>query len=161
MDWDLATPLESKKLIEAYERVRGYTFPQSFKDCVELNNGGRPKLTEFDTDETEGRIFDCLYSFNAREEHGTTVWENVNTYETFARDAIIDKDIDWLSDVAYIYQNFVCFADTPFGDEIAFYKPDDRIVLIDHETLEIEKIADSFEEFIDSLYEEDDDDDFE
>ncbi len=161
MDWDLATPLESKKLIEAYERLRRYTFPQSFKDCVELNNGGCPMLTEFDTDETEGRMFGFLYSFNACEKQGITVWDNVNAYEIRVQDAMADEDIDCLNDIAYIYQNFVCFADTSFGDEIAFYKRDDSVVFIDHETLEIEKIADSFEEFIDSLYEEDDDDDFE
>ena len=43
------------------------------------------------------------------------------------------------------------FAGDPFGNLICFDKTNDHIVFIDHETLSIEPVADSFSEFIAGL----------
>ena len=49
--------------------------------------------------------------------------------------------------------NYVVFANEPFGNIICFDKTNDHIVFIDHETLSIEYVADSFSEFIAGLKE--------
>ena len=43
-----------------------------------------------------------------------------------------------------------------FGDHICFDTTNNHIVFIDHETLETEELADTFSEFINSLYEYED-----
>ncbi len=51
-----------------------------------------------------------------------------------------------------IMDNYVIFAEDSGGNQIAFNKTDDSVVYIDHENLEVEHIADSFDEFLDCLY---------
>lgn len=47
--------------------------------------------------------------------------------------------------------NYIVFACDPFGNIICFDKTNDHIVFIDHETLSMEPVADSFSKFIASL----------
>lgn len=156
MKWEDVEPLESKKLIDEFEKLCDYTFPKSFRKCVKRNNGGTPEKDTFDTETTEERMIGFLLSFN-KDDSVPNMWDVVETYQTNI--ALAEKDGAW--DEAEEYRNilnkYVIFADTPFGDDIAFDRTDDSIVYIDHETFEVEKIADSFDEFLDCLYDEDDD----
>lgn len=47
--------------------------------------------------------------------------------------------------------NYIAFAKNQFGNLICFDKANDKIVFIDHETLNLENVSDGFTEFIDSL----------
>ena len=44
--------------------------------------------------------------------------------------------------------NYIIFACDPFGNQICFDKNDDSIVFLEHETMSVEKIADSFSDLI-------------
>ena len=131
-------------VIERFEKKIGYSYPDIFKTIAKQFDGGTPKLTEFDTKETEGCVFNNLLSFDINKK--TSVW-------TLVKDCSSDgccwniEGFDW---------RFVPFARDPFGNFICFDRTNDHIVFWDHETGEVEEVADSFGEFIDSLYESDD-----
>lgn len=144
MEWVLGFNLESADLISEFEREVGYSFCDSFKKTVMSHNGSNVVPDCFDTDETEGHVFNVLLSFN--KEDICSIWRTARYWDDGGigmRDA------------------YVVFADSPFGDFIAFDKRNDSVVFIDHETLHVEKIADDFDGFLNCLYEDPDDDDFE
>jgi len=126
--WKYTKPLGSKTLIEDFERENNITFPDDLKDCLVKNNGGRPSKCIFDTEREKEKVFNSLLSFNK-------------------------------SDIETIYMAFpipeagkklVPFATDPSGDFICVQ--DNAIVLYSHETGAVEKIADSFTEFLSKLY---------
>ena len=150
LEWDFIKPLESENLIDEFEQLRRYKFPVSFRECVIKNNAGYPSKDVFDTAATEERCISYLLSFNKRGD--ATIWDSVEAYESNINVAKQYGDLDEANALKYIFNRYVVFADTPFGDDIAFDKTDDSVVYIDHETLEVEKIADSFDEFLNCLY---------
>lgn len=152
MKWEEIRPLESEDLIDEYEQLRGYKFPLSFRECVIKNNGGYPEFDGFDTETTEERMLGFFLSFNKNEESSSTVWFSVEAYESNINVAKQLGDLEEATALEEIFNRYVVFADTPFGDDIAFDKTNDSVVYIDHETLEIEHIANSFDEFLDCLY---------
>ncbi len=156
MKWNQVETLESESLIDEFEQLCGYKFPTSFRECVIKNNGGTPEYNVFDTEIEVERMFNFLFSFNKKEK-GLTIWDALEACEIHLADAIMNEDDEWIADCKTILERYVLFADTPFGDDIAFDRTDGSVVYISHETSEIEKIADSFEEFLDCLYTYDDD----
>ena len=152
LEWDFIKPLESENLIDEFEQLRGYKFPVSFRECVIKNNAGYPSKDVFDTETAEKRVVNCLLSFNKVKNSASTVWFSVEAYEYKIDSAKQYDDIDEANALKYIFNRYVVFADTPFGDDIAFDKTNDSVVYINHETLEVEKIADSFDEFLNCLY---------
>ena len=160
MKWETEQPLKSEALIDEFEKLRDYTFPKSFREWVLLYNGGAPEDGDvFDTEETEERVFGFLCSFN-KEDEGLTVWDVVEAYEENMSVAREYEDFEDLEAYEKLFNRYVVFADTPFGDDIAFDKTDDSVVFIDHETFMVEKIADSFDEFVACLYESEPDDEY-
>ena len=140
MEWILGRKLKSVELIDEFERLIGYSFCDSFKEAVMLHNAAYTDPDTFDTVETKGRVFRALFSFN-KEDRGS-IW----------------KMCGWDDDDTGMEDRYVEFADSPFGDSIAFDRQDDSVVFIDHETLHVEKIADDFDGFLNCLYVDTDDD---
>ena len=150
MKWYYVKQLQSKKLIDEFENLREYKFPNSFKECVILNNGGHPEFEAFDTEKTEERCISYFLSFN--KDDNSTVWKSVEAYKSNIEVAEQGEDYNEATALTNLFNRYVIFAYTPFGDDIAFDKTDDSVVFIDHETLNVEKITNSFEEFLNCLY---------
>lgn len=135
--WDY-NKLESDSLIGEFESLVKYVFPDDFKDFVRQYNWARPKKDEFDTKVTKGRDIMAISSFN--KDDGETIW---NSYEW-------DEECEGFEGFTGRY---IPFAFSNCGDDICFDASNNHIVYIDHETAEIEEVADTFTEFINSLYE--------
>ena len=131
MGWKYVKQLSSEESIEAFERLVNYAFPKNFKDCVKQYNGARPKYRVFDTDKKTGRELKSLLSFNREDKE--TVWDIYEWSKTEHQGKYIPFAID-------NFGNLICFDRTG------------KIVFINHETLELEVVASSFEEFIGGLY---------
>ncbi len=155
LKWECIKPLESESLISEFEELVRYKFVDSYIQCVVQNNGGYPNKDVFNTEKTEERCIGYFLSFNKNDKN--TVWNSIDVYESNIEVAKQYGMPGELERLQYIFERYVVFADTPFGDDIAFDKTDDSVVFIDHETLEIEKIANSFDEFLNCLYEFEDD----
>lgn len=156
MKWDMVEPLESESLIDEFEELCGYKFPASFRECIIKNNGGKPEFDVFDTVVEEGRAFHFLFSFN-KTGQGYPIGKAVEAWKIHLDDAIYSGDPEEIAVCETILNRYISFADTPCGDYIAIDKVNDSIVLICHETYETEHIADSFDEFLDCLYPDEDD----
>lgn len=147
MNWKFVIPLQSENLIIEYEKKIGYVFPEDFKACVKLNNHGYPEKEVFYSwrgKRKRERVFNLLLSFN--KEDRVSIWER-NDWRGRSR--------DWFEYSNGEIENYVVFADDPFGNPICYDKRTDEIVWIDHEeadfSIAVEKIADSFTELINSL----------
>ena len=150
MEWYFVKPLESVELIDEFEEFVGYKFPVSFRNCVIKNNGGSPEPNVFDTESSEEIGLEHLLSFNKKDD--CNIWDMVELYSQNIEILRKNEDYDFLDAYINIAENYIIFADAAFGNLIAFYRADDSVVFIDHETQETEKIADSFDEFINGLY---------
>lgn len=139
MEWDFVKPIKSADLIGEFEKLSGYRFCDSFRKCVLENNEGTPVKYVFDTKETKERVFNYLLSFNREDE--VNIWSYLDFWDEPAK---------------HLAERYIVFACDPFGNDICFDKTNDKVVFIDHETLTVEEVADSFDEFINSLYEDED-----
>lgn len=158
MEWNDIEVLESESLIDEFEELRRYKFPASFRECVIKNNGGTPEYCIFDTEDEAERVFSSLFTFNKNTKK-FSVWDALEACEIHLSDAKRNGDVEWIAHCENVLARYVIFAGTPFGDDIAFDKTDDSVVYICHDDIAVfEKIADSFEEFLDCLYADEDDD---
>ena len=143
MKWDFIEKLEDEKLIEEFEQFVGYTLPEDYKACVKLYNGGAPEWDSFDVKNEDIGTTDLGYLHSFNKDSGNSIW----------------KLYDW-DEECEEYKDFIGryieFTSTSFGDHICFDTTNNHIVFIDHETLETEELADTFSEFINSLYEYED-----
>lgn len=131
MDWKYVKPLSNEENITVFERMTAFSLPESFKECVRRYNGARPKCRAFDTDKQTWRELKSFLSFNREDKE--TLWK---MYEACS---------------AAYEGRYIPFAIDHFGNLICFAR-NRQIVFLDHETLNIEKIAPSFDEFMFSLY---------
>lgn len=141
MEWRFVHNLQSEDLITDYEKTVKYCFPDDFKNCIKIYNGAYPILkvfTSFKGKRKRKRVFNHLFSFN--KEDVSKIWSYNDWNGGFH---------DWNEDGKM--ENYVAFAGDPFGNLICFDKTNDKIVFIDHETLDIESVADSFTELVNSL----------
>lgn len=132
-DWKYAKPLHTSGKIHEFEKLVRYTFPEDFVKCVLHNNGGRPRKRAFKTDKDRERELKTFLSFN--EEDRETVW----------------KIFEWSK--KELSNKYIPFAIDHFDNLICFNAENDSVVFFEHENQSIEKIADDFNEFLDSLYE--------
>ena len=141
MEWLYISPLKSSDAIFEYESLVNYSFPDDFKECVNVNNGAYPKFEVFISTfgkRRRKRVFNNLFSFN--KDDPSTIWK-YNDWNGRSRDWNMNGEMT----------NYIAFAKDPFGNLICFDKTDDKIVFVDHETLNVEFVAKSFTEFIESL----------
>lgn len=143
MEWLFIRPLKSDELIAEYEGKVDYHFPEDFKECVRQNNGANPGPEVFISwhgKRKRKRVLNNLFSFN--KEDKSTIWH----YNDWRGDMS-----DWYKFSNGEVENYIAFACDPFGDLICFDKRNDSVVWIDHETMNVEFVAKSFTEFIESL----------
>lgn len=141
MKWEFVKPLESDKLIEEYEAQIGYVFPEDFNECVKQYNGAYPEREIFRSKNgkrVRKRVFNNLCSF--KKEDPLNIWK-YNNWNGWMRDWNQNGEME----------KYIAFAKDPFGNLICFDKTNDMIVFVDHETLNIEFVANSFTELIESL----------
>jgi hypothetical protein len=115
--------------------------PEDFKECVKHNNGANPELEIFRTKNGKRirkRVFNNLCSFN--KENSGNIWR-LNDWNGWMSDWNRNGEME----------NYISFAKDPFGNLICFDKTNNSVVWVDHETLNIEFVANSFTEFIASL----------
>lgn len=119
--WRYMKPLEDDTLIKEYEEFKNYKFSELFIKYAKEFNGGRPNKELFDTDKTRGRVIKKLLSFRPN-----------------------DKENVWNcpSDIG------IPFAMDHYGNYIAFEKDSEKVIFVDHETDQIEFVANNFKEFI-------------
>ncbi len=128
------------------EGVVGIVLPDSYKEIVKSYDNGRPRPRCFDLKNREGVVFNSLLSFS--------IPGGDNIFEVYNRTK---------SDIG---KRVLPFADDPFGNLICFdYRETDNnppIVFWDHEAdsdageESLKFVANSFDEFLDMLYEPDD-----
>jgi hypothetical protein len=131
LTWDFAEPLEDDSLLDEFENEYRVSFSTDLKRFLKENNGGIPSKGKFDTDKSKGRVFNALYSFNKE-----------NAGNIFAMFPLIRRDNDTM----------LPFAGDVFGNSICLDK-NGKIILLLHETGEIEFIANSIGELLKKLYE--------
>ena len=143
MEWLFEVEIQNANIFDELEIRTNYKYPDDFKSVALKFNGATPKCNTFDTKETEGRVFNYLISLNKnKEEMEEIIWDYFGDSASWVFDGL-----DW---------RYIPFADDPFGDLICFDRTNDHIVFWNHETNEVEEAADSFIEFVDSLYEDED-----
>lgn len=144
MKWNFDKPLENAALIDEYEQKIGYRFPEAFRRCVMEHDGGFPEEDAFDTEVAKEEDLNNFCSF--RKDALDTIWD-CNMADSY--------DECWEG----IMEDYVEFARTSFGDLICFDRRDNTVVLVRHETLDVERTGKEFAAFMDSLYIPEDDDD--
>lgn len=132
MNWKYVKPLKSKKLIKNFESKFNYKFPNSFISIVNKYNGGRPEKALFDTYMFNQRAIKSLLSFNEGDKE--TMW----------------KISEW--NKSELNNEYISFAIDNFGNLICFSIEDNSVVFLELESLNVEKIADDFDTFINNLY---------
>ncbi len=138
MEWRYVKEIKSENLIKEFEQVVGYVLPDDFKESIHFINGGRPEFAFFDTELCEERDILQICSFN-KDDPGS-IWDS---YEW-------DEECEEFEGFTGRY---IPFAYSGCGDDICFDSSNNHIVYIDHEEAEVEEVADTFTEFINSLYE--------
>lgn len=137
VNWVLTKPLKNLDLVNEFENKYQIKFPESYKSIVKENNFGRPRPNIFDTEKSEERIAKCLLSFEL--EHKENIWDMYFMLKKQLPSDVIPFMVDQ-------FGNFICFYFDVLLEEA-------NIVFWNVETMKIEKIAETFEEFIKKLYE--------
>jgi len=134
MKWILGKNNINEAMFEEVENELLVKFPNEYKKIVLENNGGSPEFNIFNTKQTDGRVAEYLLSFDLK--------EKMNILETYKglKDRLPLKIIPIISDP---FGNYVC---------IDFSQASLGIVFWEHESNKIEKVTDSFIDFINSLY---------
>lgn len=132
--WKYDEPLSSDALLNEFEDKTDYKLPESFRELVINHNGAIPSMKIFNTEDQNGHVFGYMLSFNKEDTKNLNIWETNKT---------IPKDVD---------SKYVAFAMDAFGNWICFNCEDNSIVFVDHDSHEVEQIANSFDEFVNSLY---------
>ena len=145
MEWWVFEAVDADRIaVEQFEKVCDFCYPDSFKKIVKQYDGGSPEYMEFDTKEQEGRVFNNLLSFDA--DITSSMWYFAEKHSDGSIEWVIDG-LDW---------RYIPFARDPFGNYICFDRTNNHVVFWDHEIAEVEEVADTFTEFINSLYESED-----
>ena len=135
LEWKLAYPIDNDSAINKIEGILGKELPNEFREVIIKNNEGSPNKSNFKTDTGTEHVFCNLISFNEDEE--------INVFNTMK---ILGSN--------GLKKEMFPFGEDPFGNYICLYYQADNVEVVfwDHETGRIEKIADSFSKFLESLY---------
>ncbi|WP_422122331.1 SMI1/KNR4 family protein [Planococcus sp. X10-3] len=136
MKWILSKPLKNMDLVKDFENKHQIVFPGKYLEVVKEYNNGRPRPNVFDSEENKERVAKSLLSFDP--DHQDNVWETYKVlYKQLPSDVfpfIIDQ-----------FGNYVCFFYDPLLEEPS-------IVFWNLEEQQTEKVASSFEDFLNQLY---------
>jgi hypothetical protein len=129
IEWKYVKPIIKANAIEVFEKENNLLLPSDLKECVKANNGGRPSLNVFDTNDSKDRIFKTLLSFNESDVE--------NIYKYFS---IINSRL----------KKLIPFASDPSGNYLCLR--DEQIVFFLHETGQLEYVSDSFSSLLKKLH---------
>jgi hypothetical protein len=143
--WRLVQPLNDEGSILEIEELLGTRLPADYASCVKQNNRGYPASKCFRTARGEERVFSNLLNYNKASRTNIFVM-----YDLFISDN--EK-----------HSELFPFARDPFGNYICFDMRTDpwAVVFWNHEVGAddaVDAVADSFTEFLDMLYPDEDDD---
>jgi len=126
--WKYVKTLNDTRAIEKFETLHGVTFPDDLKKILVTCNGGRPPLKLYDTAKEKSKEFKTLLSFNDSDVE--------NIYKFFPLES---KD-----------KSLIPFASDPAGN--FFVLKENKIFLWNHEKDLLTFLANSFSDFLKSLY---------
>lgn len=126
--WKYVKPLNNPNAVEEFEKTHEVTFPEDLKEIIKCYNGGRPEFKLYDTATEKNKEFKTLLSFNK------TDIENIHKYCN-----VDSKD-----------KTMIPFASDPAGN--LFVLKNNKIYFWNHETDVTSFLADSFSDFLDTLY---------
>ncbi|WP_424407024.1 SMI1/KNR4 family protein [Pasteurella sp. PK-2025] len=126
--WKYVKALKDNNAITKLENEVKQILPEDLKQTIKEFNNGRPSFKQFDTPSIKGCEFKKLLSLNA---------EDTENIFGFLK---IDTNIHELLPIA----------STPSGDLVCLHE--NKIVYWYHETDSVEYLANSFSEFLNSLY---------
>jgi hypothetical protein len=127
--WQFVHKLKKLSLVEEFEAANHISLPTDLRECIKANNAGMPDKFVFNTEQSQERVFNSLFSY--------TPGDLDNIYDVFPVFAEME-------------QGLIPFASDPFGNTLCV--KDNKIVLYLHETDRIENVADSFSELEEKLY---------
>ena len=143
MKWEWTEELKDESLIEEFEGFVGYTLPEDFKAAIPYINGGSPEYSDFNAGKSSVLDIDTILSFNKDDT------DNIWNFQGFD---------DTCEDYEGFSERYVSFAISVGGDHICFDRTNNRVVYVDLEYAEATDVAASFTEFIDLLYNYEDED---
>lgn len=128
MNWKYTSILTNED-IKNVENKLNIIYPESYKEFIKYNNGGKPDKNRFTCEgDNSERIINYLIDLSDKNNYSV-----VNL-----KDALPHK--------------LVPFADDPFGNVICFSSDENyKIVFYHHETEEIVFVCNNFEEFLSKL----------
>nr|WP_040949623.1 SMI1/KNR4 family protein [Gorillibacterium massiliense] len=136
--WSFSEELHDETIITVVENNFGIKFPDDYKRCVKLNNGGYPEPNCFNMVDGEQGVFNNLLSFTNKN-------LNIMMFYDFAEESSIE--------------GLVPIARDPFGNLLCFdYRSSNlspEIIFYDHEETGDEAIIPvcrTFTELLDGLY---------
>lgn len=131
MEWKYVKKLNNEKNIEEFEKLVKIKLPEDYKSFIKKYNGGRPSKKAFKTISGTEHLVKTFLSYNKED------LENIfKTYE---------YGYDFFDEAYFAIGN------DPFGNYILSDKKG-RIYYFDLESGKTEFIENSFEQFIESLY---------
>ena len=149
MEWHHVEPLQAETLIEEYEALIGYTFPEDFRAFAKQYNGGRPEKLVFRSvrdGNAKKRVFGDVLSFN-KDVRGS-FWSYNRWFIPGAYD-------DWIAQSGGEIRTYAEIGFDGFGNLICYDIRTNELVWIDHEqpyfSRAVEQIAPSWTAFVRSL----------
>ncbi len=135
LEWELAYPLDDDTAIKKIEKLLDRKLPVDFSKAVIEFNEASPSKRNFRTNTGVERVFCNLISFN--EEEDTNVFSTLEILRSNG-----------------LQSELFPFGEDPFGNYLCLFydEKDIAIVFWNHETSKIEKVSNSFSEFLEVLY---------
>lgn len=127
--WNYVKPLNQVNSVELFEQTYQVVFPDDLKEIIKTFNNGRPSLKVFDIGTLKEREFKKLLSFNLED------MENIYDFLNLDSNKV----------------GFIAFANDPAGNLIGLYNG--KIYYWLHESDELLFLADTFTQFLGTLYE--------
>jgi hypothetical protein len=129
--WKYVKPLEDQNSIKLFWAKNNIELPCDVLEFLKENNGGRPSLNTFDTDQSKERVFKALLSYNFEDKE--------TIYKAYSKEFKNKELFPIASDAA---GNFICIN----------LKSNNEIVLVEHESGRIEHIGNTFSDMLSRLY---------
>lgn len=128
MEWKYVKPLKDNSIIEDLEKTYSIEIPKFLKEVVLQNNGGRPKKTLFNTQNSKERVLQGLISFNKDDKANIFIYDGI------------------------LKRGYIPFGITEFGDIVCINNKNKSVELYLHETDTFENVCDKIEIFFRTLF---------
>ena len=132
MEWKFIKELKNIESISEFEKIAGVKLSTKYKEFIKEYNGARPSKKAFKTEKKVEHVIKGFLSFNKEDK------ENIFQVYEWNKNFIDEEE-------------YFAIANDPFGNYIISDKRG-KIYYFEHEAGNIEFVADSFEKFIELLY---------